>query len=33
MEKKATPLVPMNFNLAARDEFVAARADAPLVQR
>jgi len=33
MEKKATPLVPMDFDLAARDEFIAARANPPLIER
>jgi hypothetical protein len=33
MEKEATPLVAMNFDLPARKEFVAAGANAPLIER
>ena len=33
MEQKAAALVPLDFDLAAGDGFVAARADAALIQR
>jgi hypothetical protein len=33
MEKKPAPLVAVNFDLPAGDEFVAARADAPVIER
>ena len=33
MEKKAAPLVAVDFDLPAGDEFVAARADAALIER
>lgn len=33
MEKKASPLVAVDFDLPASDEFVTARADASLIER
>lgn len=33
MEKKSSPLVAMDFDLPAGDKFVAAGADAPLIER
>ena len=33
MQKKAAALVAPDFDLAASDEFVAARANAPLIER
>jgi hypothetical protein len=32
VEKKAAPLVPTDFDLSTNDEFVAARADAPVIK-
>lgn len=33
MQQKAAPRVALDFDLAASDKFVAARADAPLIER